>query len=247
MASTATEPVMTETKPTLLGGLEAPLSVKIRRRLSPREHIIGLQANKLAKDVLHTVDLVGLNELKRGARKKVDQVIDLKYFNSEGYMPYSMKRAVRLGLQACNNKQILDLGTGFGYFPYVCEFFGHGAMATDLPGVTLYDEVTEFLGIKKRHHTVLPFEPLPQFPTRFDMVTGFLVAFNRPNTDDEWGAKEWAFFIEDVFDNQLKDGGMLALELNVIDRFNSWYSPDTLALFRKYGTVDGDRVTLTRR
>lgn len=220
-----------------------PLGAKMRRRLSPREILVNMQARKLAFEVLQTVDLEGFNAMKRGALKRVRQAIDLKYFYIQGHLTYSMKRAIRLGLHASNAKRVLDIGTGFGYFPYICEYFGHAAFATDIEGHQLYDEMTEFFGIRKIHAAVDAFAPLPAFDGRFDLVTAHLVAFNRPNMDGEWGPAEWAYFIDDVFENQLLPGGRLYLELNVIDRFNGWYSPETAALFEARGArVNGDRV-----
>ena len=47
-------------------------------------------------------------------------------------------------------RKVLDLGTGCGYFPYICNYFGHTTVTTDLDAVPMYDEITEFLRLDKR-------------------------------------------------------------------------------------------------
>ena len=75
-------------------------------------------------------------------------------------MKEQMIRALDLHLNNAD-KSVLDIGTGFGYFPYICEFFGNTATAIDVPDHALFNEVTKFLGVKKTFHRIEPFEALP--------------------------------------------------------------------------------------
>jgi hypothetical protein len=46
-----------------------------------------------------------------------------------------------------------------------------------------------------------------------DLITSFLVCFNRHNKPDEWGRPEWNFFVSDLL-QRLRPGGQVALKLN---------------------------------
>lgn len=162
------------------------------------------------------------------------RLVDFKYFHIRPWMVENIKRALRLGLHKCRYRRILDIGTGFGYFPYVCEYMEHQASAIDIPDHRLYDRVIEALKISRVKQRVDPFEPLAQPDRPYDYVTAYQLAFNRPNSKAIWGAAEWAFFLEDIMNNQLVRGGLLHLEFNWSFRINDWYDPDTRYLFDGY-------------
>jgi SAM-dependent methyltransferase len=139
---------------------------------------------------------------------------------------------------------VLDLGTGCGYFPFVCRHYGHRALALDLESNELYNEMIELLGIDRRPCTIEAGVPLPRFETRFDWVTGFMVCFNNHYRDDPWGPAEWEFFLRDVLDNVLKPDGRLLLELNP-GRDDGFISPEVEKVFVRAGaSVRGGTVRL---
>ncbi|MGN8198972.1 hypothetical protein ACS8Y6_09845 [Salinisphaera sp. RV14] len=176
------------------------------------------------------------------------RLIDFKYFNIRPWIVENIKRALRLGLHQHRGRRILDIGTGFGYFPYICEFMEHQSAALDIPDHRLYDRVIDALKINRTHHKVNPFEPLPAPERPYDYVTAYQLAFNRPGTDEHWGAAEWAFFVEDVLNNQLKDGGRLHMELNWSFPINAWYDKETRKLFDKHqATRTGNEVDIVKR
>ena len=189
------------------------LSAETLRRHLPRYLYARRTAKGHVEDVIATIDLDAFLQLRKTARQHSKTLNALKYFNIEGYMKEQMVRAILLRLNNAN-KAILDIGTGFGYFPYICEFFGNTATAIDVPDHALFDEVTRFLGVKKVFHTIEPLKPLPRFDRRFDLVTAFQVAFNRYDRGRPWEEQEWSFFLEDLFSNVLNKGGQVALEMN---------------------------------
>ena len=126
-------------------------------------------AERWLPDVLASLEIDELLKIRAGSRGKIDNLHYLKYFNVEGYVREHLQRAIFLGMQNSHN-DVLDIGTGFGYFPYICMFFNNRAKATDLPGIPLFDEVTGFLGVDKVHHRIEPFQPLPDFGTKFHVI-----------------------------------------------------------------------------
>jgi len=218
---------------------------RIRRKLSPTEALVRLRAGQPTRDIVAGIDQDAFFALRRGARARAATPADLKYFNLDDWMREAVVRALRLDLRRARDLRILDVGAGFGFFPYACEYLSHKVMCTDVPGVPLYDEATAVLGLNRMHHAVERFEPLPDFGRRFDLVTCFQVAFDLTNDDDEWDEEEWRFFVEDVRANVLAPGGRLYMELNYKPRFRDWMSPATKAVLRSFGArIDANRVDI---
>lgn len=175
------------------------------------------------------------------------RLIDFKYFNIRPWIAENIKRALRLGLDDCRGRRVLDIGTGFGYFPYICEFMEHQAAALDIPDHRLYDRVIDTLKVSRTKHMVNPFEPLPVPDTPYHYVTAYQIAFNRPGTNERWNAPEWAFFLDDVRNNQLAPGGQLHMELNWSFPINAWYNLETQKVFDSYGAVRmGNEVDIVK-
>ncbi len=114
--------------------------------------------------------------------------------------------------------RILDLGTGGGFFPFVCQFLGHEVVGVDLPDTAdNHAGVRECLGIKAFPHRIRALELLPKFAEeRFDMVTGFRVLFDH-RLRQRWSTSDWAFLFDDLRDNHLVVKGRLALKVKLDD------------------------------
>lgn len=220
-----------------------------RHRLNFRELRYAYTAQRTADHVMATLNTDELMAIRDDEVLKSDRrLIDFKYFNIRSWVVENIKRALRLGLHECRGRRILDIGTGFGYFPYICEFMEHQASALDIPDHRLYDRVIDTLNVDRITHTVNPFEPLPPNNRRYDYVTAYQIAFNRPGRKNIWGPEEWRFFIEDILNNQLTDGGQLHLELNWSFPLNDWYDTDTRKLFNQYNArLIGNEVDIFKK
>ncbi|NKB57055.1 MAG: hypothetical protein GKS00_12045 [Alphaproteobacteria bacterium] len=204
-------------------------------KLSPENLIINLQSKSMAEDICATIDQDDFFALRKACKGK-QHLMDFKYFNFEPWIRENVRRALKLGILQRRHISILDIGTGFGYFPYVCNcWHGHTVKAIDIEGQILYDAVTDFLGIDKKHYSIKKFEPMESLGTKFDLITCFLVAFDRPSVEEIWGPAEWDFFIKDMKENHLTDTGEIFLRLNPIPRVNGWYLPGVDAIFKKHG------------
>jgi SAM-dependent methyltransferase len=139
-----------------------------------------------------------------------------KFLDVKTFLPMTIRRAWRLGLHKPPPLDVLDLGTGVGYFPVVCRHYGHRAVAIDLDINPVFRDATKWLGVDRRVWEIRRFEPLPSLGKRFDLVTAFMVNFDRVREqgNEPWGPDEWGFFLSDVARNQLKQSGRLALLLN---------------------------------
>ena len=115
------------------------------------------------------------------------------------YILQSIKRAVLLKLHQRDRLNILDIGSGVGWFAFICTKLGHTCIGLDEDSEALYTETFSLLGFERYIHRIMPFQPLPNFREKFDLVTCFQICFNLYTLDNyDWGPGEWAYFIYDL-------------------------------------------------
>lgn len=141
---------------------------------------------------------------------------------------------------------ILDIGTGAGYFPFVCQQHGHFVLTLDVPGHDFYTDMTGLLGLNRRELFVKAKQSLPDFGQRFDLVTAFAICFNNHATEDLWDVDEWKFFISDLMTNVLTDDGRLFMKFNP-EPCGEFFNDDIATLFASYDAViEHDKVIVTQ-
>jgi SAM-dependent methyltransferase len=165
--------------------------------------------------------------------------------------------ATDLGLHTSEPLRILDIGCGCGYFVAATRALGHDCHGVDVPPHLMsvveqkvYPKLLDIFECAPYASELLvqPFEPLPFDSEQYDLMTAFLICFNRHKLPDEWGAEEWRFFVEDAL-RCLRDRGRLFLLLNEnLERYGDlrFYDPATLAYLQSVGDVDGARVTIRK-
>ena len=121
--------------------------------------------------------------------------------------------AVEQGLHELPPQRLLDLGAGAGHFAFLCKQFGHQVTTLDLGHVELYNELIAFFGVERVDFEIRPLVPLPRFDGKFDLVTGFMVGFNKRSKRELWGEAEWSFFLRDVARHILDHEGSLVLKM----------------------------------
>ncbi len=130
-----------------------------------------------------------------------------KYVDAGHRLELAIKQARSLQLDRRKPLRILDIGSGAGYFLFVCKQLGHSVMGLDLDWPPMYAEMFEMMEMPRCVWRIEPFQPLPDLGVRFDFLTGFAVCFNSHGSDDVWGIKEWEFFLDDVVKNVLSEIG----------------------------------------
>lgn len=123
------------------------------------------------------------------------------------------ERIFALGLHRERSLRILDVGTGFGLFPYAARELGHRVVGLDRDD-PFFEAVACATGIERVVHEIQPFEPLPTIPgTPFQLVTAFATCFDRAGEPGQWGVAEWGFFLRDLA-RQLTEDSRLYLKFN---------------------------------
>jgi SAM-dependent methyltransferase len=99
-----------------------------------------------------------------------------KYGQHNAEIRKAIRLAKRLGLDTSILQDVLDLGSGVGWFLRVCSMLGHAASGIEQPGF-MHQELSVILNVAIVEHRITAEDPLPDLgPDHFDLVT--MVALN---------------------------------------------------------------------
>jgi cyclopropane fatty-acyl-phospholipid synthase-like methyltransferase len=207
---------------------------KVRRRLSP------IRIAPLLAQIDHT-------ELRAIQQRYASSPLNYaKYADVARWLRRHVAKVQDLRLHRAAPKQILDLGCGGGFFLFICRHYGHSVTGLDLDEFPLLRELTGLLQVPRVNWTIEPFQSLPDFGQKFDLITAFSTRFNRDREDRFiWGLEEWGFFLDDL-SSRLAPGGQVFFEIN--SGKDSRYYPDDLKEFFKTrgATLERDYVFFPR-
>jgi SAM-dependent methyltransferase len=200
-------------------------------KLSPRQKYYDLKAKLPTQHLLSSIDKHEFRQLLK-FKDNTGHPQYKKYFNTPYWLHLNVKRALYLGLNRSKPISILDIGCGFGYFPYAARFYGHDVKAIDVPGDVLFQKVSEFLDVQRYNFIIQEFKPFIDLGTKFDLVTAFQVCFNNHTEGHPWGCDKWEYFLEDLFANHMNTGGRIYLEFNWSPHVHGWMSAEVKELFK---------------
>lgn len=165
--------------------------------------------------VLAAVDMEKFEAVKaRYAHLTYDDYKRVKYLDIENYLARNIANAQRLNLIGGPKRRILDLGSGCGFFPFICRQYGHHVECVDMGGIDIFDDMMEVFGLSRLNRTIKPMQPIDLPWSDFDLVTGLMIKFDQISETSRFGPMEWAFFYQDCATNYLKPHGSIFLEFN---------------------------------
>ncbi len=196
---------------------------------------------------LDEADLAAIVELKRRLDPAgYDRVValdvnrpnKLKYLDVDRWFRKMWLDAKEVGLLHRAPLSILDLGTGPGYFPYICRSLGHDCIGLDRPDTHFYDALRTWVGTSVINHVIGPRVPFPRFDRRFDLVTAFRAPFDIVRHEKRlFTIEEWSWFLDDLRDQVLVRGGAFYTRMNKDYPYEGsvFGTPELMELFVRRG------------
>lgn len=135
---------------------------------------------------------------------------------------YLVKLAYWLNLPFAEPKRILDIGSRYGQWPYLCRHYGHDAVCSDLPEVLAREEIQAMLRVLNVPSLPLKIEAMKPVGDigKYDLITGLRTRFHstKPREtgltfETHWGIQEWDFFLKDIVAH-IHPGGQIFFILN---------------------------------
>lgn len=164
-----------------------------------------------------------------------------KYLDWRFWLEANLGRIRNLDLDRGPRRTVLDIGSGSGYFLYICRLLGHDALGIDIDVKLMFREMTKLLGVDRVTWHIQPFVPLPDLGRKFDVITAYMICFNKHGSARPWGVPEWEFLLNDL-SKYLSPRGRIWLELNR-EPDGTCYTPELKQFFETRGAeVDSRRV-----
>ena len=212
--------------------------------VSARRHALRLfRPNRFrleTKRVIETIDPKGFEQIRQRYSVKGPSLDWPKFLNLERWIDINIRRTRDIELDLGRPKRILDLGCGAGYFLYIVQLLGHEGLGLDLDQLPMFGDLTSLLGVRRVIWQIKAFDPLPDLG-KFDLITAFLICFNRHKQANVWGVPEWEFFLDDLA-KHLTLRGRVWLELNQ-EYDGTFYKPELKEFFQKRGAkIDRHKV-----
>lgn len=130
------------------------------------------------------------------------------------YFPEKMQCYQAMGLDGSSPKDVIDIGTGVGYFPWLCDQHGHNCDYTDSDPLPFYTGAHKLLGLKGGF-TNLKIVGQQRFDLSksYDIITAHRTVFDI--FDYHWYVDEWRHFLINCADF-LNEGGMVFIKTNLV-------------------------------
>lgn len=180
-------------------------------------------------------------------RDPADRRVKSKYYNLPVHIAHAVWQAKELGLYEAGRKlRIVDLGTGFGYFPLVCDSIGHTATGLDWDRWKVYEGISKDIRIDRREWVVTPDEPMPEIDMPVDVVTAFRPVFYYDFEHDTlWAEQKWNRFFRNL-ERQLHEQGTVYIGRNRLSDGQKSHFEVMAKYFKRIGAIDHQHGWLFR-
>lgn len=203
-----------------------------------------------ARRFLRAIDLDAMKQVQANyATQTRDKNPWVRFLIPEDNLHRECFRARRYGMHRTEHGKLrlLDVGTGPGYYLFVCSQFGHEVIGVDLD-VPLMDRVANVLGVDRRVWPIDRDWPPVPFSGKFNMITAFQIGFDGTigPEPDPWNAADWKRFLDFMISNHLEEGGRFVLTgVRSCLKESEYFDPEVVAMLRSHGAkVDRGRIEI---
>jgi len=163
---------------------------------------------------------------KYTTQKAIEKVtIDiLKYLDFERWI-VSKKRMLEFLkniIQTDKKLSIFYIGSGCGHFPFICKYYNHHVIASNIPYSKtkkyhegeFYEKICKSFGLHTSYLFVYPFKSI-EIKEKYDLITCIM-----PRWFHKFDLDEVKFFINDVKNNFLTEKGYIFIECNTPNKYD---------------------------
>ena len=157
------------------------------------------------------------------AKRIIEKFVPIQKRRAVTDQYFLVKLAYWLNLPKAKPMRILDIGSRYGQWPFLCRAYGHDAICTDLPEVLNRPEALEIRSIFNIPTMPLKIEtlkPIGDLNGKYDLITGLRTRFHstKPketgfDAETHWGIEEWDYFLKDLVQH-INPGGQIFFILN---------------------------------
>ena len=137
-----------------------------------------------------------------------------KYTDFKRYFIINLRRIYRLGLHKSSPVRILDIGSGAGFFCWLCKQYGHDVHALDIPGVAIFDYLIPAFNIPRTYCYIQPSISIPKMDQSFHLIVAFAICFHELEGNHRWNRNNWLYFLNDIKKNFAHSGTKMHLFFN---------------------------------
>jgi SAM-dependent methyltransferase len=188
-----------------------------------RKQVFRKRSNDVCERLVDEMDKDGFDEIFRKHSAYFRRSPYSKYLDARRWLVESASRYFRYGFHKLPAGQnVLDIGSGGGYFLAVCRHMGHEVCGLDTRDWPLFDDLIAYFDIPRAEHRIEAGVPLPRFERKFDLVTAFMTGFNKRADGSPWDESEWIPFLLDLR-QYMADGGQLVIKFNLNKITGNYY------------------------
>ena len=216
------------------------------RQRREQKRVVARRQSLTVENLMRGVSPAELEKVQAlGARENLDDVFWTKYLDVPKWLTLNIRYVKELGLVEKPARSVLDLGCGGGFFLVACRALGSRVLGVDLDKDVVLNEMIRLFKLDRTACRVRAWVKLPDFKTKFDLITAFMICFNFPPRHPYWGPREWDFFINDMADRLYPEGRLL-LSLNK-QPDGKEYDDNLQRYFEaREGVVTGKRIVFNR-
>ena len=210
----------------------------------------GQAISRAARDICDGIDAQRMQQVReRYATETRQSLAWVRYLDYDAEIKREVFRAFKFGVNSAPHLRILDLGTGPGYWPLTCRHFGHDCVGIDIEE-PIFGDLAKAVGVERHVCRVTPSLDIPMLDGRYDLITGFQIAFDNTyvRTDQPaWSVHDWREFVSTAFRRWLTPNGRIILTgVRACLKNSKWHGQDTIDFFRSTeGQVAKGQVIIT--
>src|SRR6185295_5768133 len=113
-----------------------------------------------AHAIIKTIDHEKFEKIRKRFHVEDPGDTPAKYLDLPTWMEANLQRIRDLELDLGRRRRVLDIGSGSGYFLYICKLLGHDAVGLDVDDMPMFNQTIALLGVNRVVWRIQKFVPL---------------------------------------------------------------------------------------